>query len=66
MSSFSLPFRDGGSAKLGELAMPAALVNDARRRVPFSPVGEERVFGECKGLLGTEAFERVGLVGVSP
>jgi hypothetical protein len=61
-TSFSFPFRDGGdSGKLGVLAIPATLVNDARRRVPLTPVGEERPFGECRGLFGTEAFERGGL-----
>jgi hypothetical protein len=65
MTSFSFPFRDGEGAKVGVLAIPAAFVNDARRRVPLSPVGEERPIGECKGLFGTEVL-RGGLVGASP
>lgn len=48
------------------LAIPAAPVKDARRRVPLRPIGEGRPFGECNGLFGTDAFGRGDLAGVSP
>jgi hypothetical protein len=70
LTSFSLPFLDGGGPaifKLGTVAIAAlpTAVHEPKRLVPLSPVGEApgpfdvdartTRFGECAGLLGSEA-----------
>jgi hypothetical protein len=75
--SFSLPFRDGGGARLGvdTLAIPPPLlmgVQEPNRRMPLNPVGDNAPLGDdesalrlgnCEGLPGIDLCDAISLVG---